>query len=389
MESTIVADEKSTHKIEIFTLTNLEKHPNADTLSITKIADTEYTYVAKTEDWQNHLGKPVAWIPPDSLINPMTKGCEFLAGERRYDKDSNKISDGKYVRIKAKKIRNIVSYGLLIPLNDESEVSALDIQHYEPPFNMTSGKTGVKWISGEVASPPEGNFPKYDVDAFMKYAKKVFIDGELVNVTEKIHGANSRFLNKNSVVYCGSRTEWKKEFPSPPKITVEELINGGKTKEEAELIYNKVVTNFKPSQNMWWKVYRESPQLQAFLANNDGFAVYGEVYGQVQNLKYGTKPGEILFAAFDILHPNGNWLDVEQFSEMCEKYSLPRVPIIRYNMPFDFEQLVNMASGNTLIAAAGKQIREGIVVKPMKERWHPALGRVCLKIVSPEYLEMK
>lgn len=33
------------------------------------------------------------------------------------------------------------------------------------------------------------------------------------------------------------------------------------------------------------------------------------------------------------------------------------------------------------------RMAEGVVIVPEKERWHPEIGRVCLKAVSNRYLE--
>jgi hypothetical protein len=55
-------------------------------------------------------------------------------------------------------------------------------------------------------------------------------------------------------------------------------------------------------------------------------------------------------------------------------------------MPFDFEKLQKLADGPSLIPGAN-HMREGIVVKPVKERRHWKLGRVMVKMVGLDYLE--
>ena len=47
---------------------------------------------------------------------------------------------------------------------------------------------------------------------------------------------------------------------------------------------------------------------------------------------------------------------------------------------------MEIALGDSVIPGA-KHMKEGVVVKPVKERRDPDLGRVQLKIVSPRYLE--
>jgi hypothetical protein len=55
-------------------------------------------------------------------------------------------------------------------------------------------------------------------------------------------------------------------------------------------------------------------------------------------------------------------------------------------MPFDFDKLQALADGPSLVKGAN-HMREGIVIKPLKERQHWKLGRVMLKMVSNAYLE--
>jgi RNA ligase (TIGR02306 family) len=174
--------------------------------------------------------------------------------------------------------------------------------------------------------------------------------------------------------------------PTPPQLTLEELKTRIGDEEKAKEVYERVVVNFKPTKNLWWVALDNTPQLRKFCEQNEGYAVYGEVYGQVQNLKYGTKPGEVRFAAFDIRKPDGTWMDAEQFLETCKKHGIPTAPVVSESKPFDFDTLVEMASGNSLIPGAN-HIREGVVVRPIKERWNEKLGRVNLKIINPKYLE--
>ena len=93
---------------------------------------------------------------------------------------------------------------------------------------------------GEVAKPPSGHFPKYDVDAFPAYGRKIFVEGEPVILTEKIHGCNSRYVFKDGIMHCGSRGEWKKEWSEAPKLTLEDLIKKTGSEEKAKEIYDYI-----------------------------------------------------------------------------------------------------------------------------------------------------
>lgn len=381
----------STHRVEIVAVVP-EKHPNADVLSVVKIEG--YQVVVRTADWVpsqtegyaailNHTldtlmatPKLGAYIPPDSLVpldNPL---FAFL-------KDPKK-PDATQARVKARKLRGEWSMGLLVPAPPGAKLGddvagQFGVTHYDPPEpheNLVTGGLSVaapKYLrrerkDGKYDTDPFGfDFPTYDVEAFRKYGRKVFEQGEPVWITEKIHGANGRFLFDGKSFYCGTRTRWVARNPDPVSGT---------------------------ERNVWWKALDATPALESFLSSNPGVAVYGEVYGQVQDLKYGTKPKEVRFAAFDILR-EGRWVNAEEARNIG--HILPWVPVILHPgdceelFTFDFEALLAMAEGPTLVETipwpGPKHCREGIVIKPLEERWHAKCGRVCLKIVSNEYME--
>lgn len=336
----------SDHKIEVVPIT-LEKHPNADKLSLVKVGG--YTVCVNTEAWQDKT--KAAYIPPDSLVNTTHDEFSFLAPEAKYYYDSMKAPDilrnypPVFARIKAKKIRGVVSYGMLAPVPKESNIGddvthVLGVYHYEPPI---AGDTGGATISG-----PALLAPKYDIENFMKLADKMFEPGEKIKVTEKIHGANGRWVYHKNQFFCGSRTQWKRDDEG----------------------------------NMWWRALRAHPELSEWLIEHPDVIVYGEVYGQVQKgFSYGCQPGEVKIAVFDLFE-NGSWIDAD--AAKLASPNLPWVPDVPYDGGYDFDKLVALAEGKTILGN-GIHIREGIVVKPIHERIHPRHGRVQLKIVSVAY----
>src|SRR3989338_1193541 len=91
----------SIFKVEIVPV-KLEPHPNADTLSIVKVFD--YTVCVRTVDWQDKsIG---AYIPPDSVV-PNDANFAFLQGK---------------TRIKVRRLRGVVSMGLLVPAPAGSQI---------------------------------------------------------------------------------------------------------------------------------------------------------------------------------------------------------------------------------------------------------------------------
>jgi len=165
-----------------------------------------------------------------------------------------------------------------------------------------------------------------------------------------IHNCNSRFTFVDGRMRCGSHTCWKKEN----------------------------------EQNLWWQALRQNPAIEAWCRTNPGLTLYAETYGQVQNLTYGTKRGQFLIAGFDVLKGN-EWLSWNELESI--RSNIPWVPVL-YQGPYSESLAREFAEGNSLIAGAD-HIREGCVIKPVRERTCPEVGRVMLKIVSNAYLEGK
>lgn len=317
----------STHKVEVVRVDKILPHPNADRLDIINIFG--YTTCVVKDSFA--VGDLAAFIPPDSIV-PNTETFAFLDG---------------HLRIKVKKLRGVVSYGFLVKAPIGAKVGDdvaedMHITHYDPPEPTSTG--------GPVVPPPAGYHPTYNIDALLRYPK-AFHPGEQVWVTEKIHGVNARFTCIDGVMFAGTHRQWRADNES----------------------------------SVWWRILRQYPDIERFCRENDTFyTLYGEIYGSVQDLKYGCKPGELRFAAFDILG-GSQWFDPKTARVYTEGYDIPWVPLVGI-VKYDPATLASMAEGQSLVDGADN-IREGIVVKPLLEYSIPEIGRVCLKLVSPAYLE--
>lgn len=385
---------ESTHRVEIVPVV-LEKHPNADALSIIRIDG--YQVVGRTEDWLNvPLG---AYLPPDSVVDVTRPEFAWL------DDHSGKTQ----MRIKARRLRGEWSMGLLVPAPPGAQLgddvaAQLGVTHWNPPEETSGGgecekpptmvftttdtpkpkkvhktsranreaDTASLIAQGFVVGEPTyespdgsivilpitgtparahitGQYPDYDVEAFRKYGKVAFVEGETVAVTEKIHGANGRWVCVDGVMYAGSHHYWKRQDPV----------------------------------NLWWAALAKHPQIEEYCRKNPGTAVYGEVYGKM-DLKYGMTNGNVGIVLFDIMR-EGKWVNYEEAFNIAEAEGLPWVPEVSREL-FQFDTLLTLAEGKTLMPGA-THVREGVVVKPLRERWSPKCGRVNLKIVSNSYLE--
>jgi RNA ligase (TIGR02306 family) len=321
----------STHRVEVVRIENLERHPNADALDLVRIDG----FTCAVRRGQFAVGDLAVYVEPDYVVPP-TGPFAFLSG------------DGKPVRIKAKKLRGIYSMGLLIPAPSGSAagddvMERLGIVRYEPQMSVSSG--------GEVESPHPSlaNVPKYDLESWRRY-RHLLIEGETVMVTEKIHGANARFAWRDGRMWCGSRTQWKRESAS----------------------------------SLWWQALLQNPWIEDLCHHWVDHVIFGEVFGQVQDLKYGARPGQVMFRMFDVLKPDGTWVDMADL-EVLLPVRHHMVPCLYFGA-YTHDAMEILALEDSKIPGAN-HCSEGIVIKPVRERIDPHLGRVALKLVSNRYLE--
>lgn len=322
--------EKSTHRCEVVRIENIENHPNADRLDVIQVWG--YTVITQKGLWKP--GDLAVYIPPDSIV-PDTEQFSFLEGK---------------LRIKAKKLRGIYSFGMLTTVPDgategEDVAERMGITHYEPKPVHEKLNSGLK-TRKHTASPPQGEYPKYDVDSIARY--KSLLDGCNVVITEKIHGSNICVLYRDGEFHVRSRTVWHKEDESV----------------------------------VYWKALHNSPILKEFLVENEGVAVYGEVTPMFPGFLYGHAPGNPSIYVFDILQ-KGQWMNALEAKEFAPQ--LNWVPTLASDVLFSFDQILEMSNGKTL--TNDTHIREGVVVKPVYEKWHPKVGRLQLKMVGGEFLE--
>lgn len=343
----------STHEVLVVKINTIENHPNADSLDIIKLFDGGYTAIVRKGDFK--IGDLAIYIEPDYVVPPGPR-FSFL------DKP----------RIRCKRLRGVWSQGLLIPVleTDASFVEGMNVikeleivRHVPTPMpskyirtkGLVQSEKEVSFRSSELRDVPKllVELRAYDIENIRKNVK-AFTVGEEIIATEKIHGQNSRFTwnSKENKMFCGSREQWKED--------VEDC--------------------------SWWVTLRNNPWIETFCKAHPDYILYGEIFGQIQDLKYGAGPSDIFFRVFDVLTSLSNeetgWWDYEKLEEAFTAEQL--CPVV-YRGPFDFEKLHEVSLGDSLIPGA-KHLSEGIVVRPTKER-RQFNRRVFFKFVSDRFLE--
>jgi RNA ligase (TIGR02306 family) len=406
----------STFKCEVV-IVHPKPHPNADRLEVAEVYDYSVC-IGKGEFQDGELG---VYIPPDSIV-PEAPVFSFVWEMKGYapppttDKCLGYLDvPAKYRRIKARTLRGVPSEGLLMPLkafpgvvakegDDVAEI--LGITHYDPPDPLSLGgecerspnrvakkrgypKTLRGWFRFLLSKisfwrrPVDDKentgltIPDYDIEAWQKFGRH-FQEGEEVWITEKIHGANSRFVymlvDSNTMhdgnggrMYCGSHHQWKKQ-----------------------------------GSNAWWVCLHQNPWILDFCQSHPGYVLYGELV-PTQKLKYAQEPGKYRLFAFDVLSPEGKWLSYYELETLpwvhtylsgedfendgILQHWVPTVSIEKYEAS-NPDKYRAYSNGQSLVDHAG-HLREGIVIKPTTERNVEHFGRLILKLRSVEYLGSK
>ncbi len=348
----------------------IEPHPNADRLELAKVG--EYRSVVGKDQFQT--GDLVAYIPeqaicPDELIEEMG-----LTG---------KLAGKECNRVKAVKLRGIVSQGICYEARSNWKegwdvTEELGITKYEPPIPAH--------MSGMVYGAGFDKTIRFDVENWKRYPD-VFEDGEEVVFTEKIHG---------TFCVCGVM---------PDNMAHEKY---GTLVVASKGLADKGIA-FQPDaeeneHNLYLRAIRSKNierEVRAVFSEelDSGIPVFilGEVFGQgVQDLHYGAsaaKDETLGFRVFDIYvgkPGQGYYLDSDFVFASCFGMELDRVPIL-YRGPFSREIMDKHTNGMETVSGKQSHMREGIVMKPAKERRDDlsGLGRVMLKSVSDKYTMRK
>ena len=336
--------------VEVVEIEKIRPHSNADRLFLAQIKGWQ-TVIKKLEDGspQFKVGERVVYIPPDSTLpRELAERLQVI----NYLSERTNIDGEKDLVVRRVRLRGEPSYGFVIEPDDPDWPAGMDVkEHYgigkfQPPIRFKAGD----------AEPPHSLFNKYTDLENLRHYPNVIQEGEEVVITEKIHGTNSRIGYIDSVLLAGSRGLQRK-------------------RPEADKLVN----------NTYWFPSTLKPVMSLLDELKEGHKqviLFGEIYGRrIQRLAYGKKAG-LGYIAFD-LYVDGKHLDYDDFKALCDKHQVPTVPLLGRG-PYSLELVRTLSSGKTTLA--DKHIREGVVVKPAKERNDPAIGRVILKYVSDAYL---
>lgn len=371
----------STFMVKVLPIKKLEKHPNADTLALAYVND--YVSLVGLNTFKE--GDLVAYIPEGAVVPDNVAAVMGLEG---------KIGN----RLKAIKLRGIVSQGILYPvknniltLPDGKEVEVKEGDNVMDVLGITKYIPEVPAnLSGEVFASDPRYTVRFDIENIKNYPD-IIVEKEEVVITEKLHGTFTqivylppRFIEREGLDYKETFGDRRNGY----------LMVGSKSLSADGLMFKVNGANIN---NVYVKVITEQDMLSKFteqLKNEElPVIMLGETFGpDVQDLRYGfTHRGQNGFRAFAIykgLRSQFKVINSDELDILLEKLGIDRVPVL-YRGPFSKEVMEKYTNGKETVSGKEMHIREGIVIIPKQERYNNEIGRVILKNVSADYLLRK
>ena len=350
----------SKEKIELFV------HPNADALELGKVG--AYQVVVQKGLYQT--GDEIIFVPEKSILTGQIKSEyeNYLSGK---DKD----------RVKAVRLRNEISCGIIIPKhlapNFDSYTVGVDVSEdlgitkYEPPIPTQ--------LAGKVKSFDMPFVGSHDCEHANVYVNDL-IPGERVVITEKVHG--SQFILAHEIE------------TGQTIVSSKGMLKSGLSIEDSD-------------DNTYWMAAKNDLIVEKITKHfSSGVVqVFGEVIPVQSGYSYGeTKPTVRLFD----IRVNGESVPYDKVPSDLSELWTPviydgtlqliekevvifedvergiRKTRIDYILP---KEVVDLCKGNELVSGKEVHIREGIVLRPYIDRVAKDGTKLRLKIINPKYKE--
>jgi hypothetical protein len=224
----------------------------------------------------------------------------------------------------------------------------------------------------QIAAPSD----RYDVE--VAHNHNFYANGVLV------HNSNFRAVHDGKRLHVGSHHQWKRMNANQFHKFLVNLSQASFYRRLLKFVFGQGVFDSLAIGNDNFSVLARSLDLEAKLAKFSNYVFYGEIYGIVQKgYPYDSTATEPLKVRFFDVKNKDQYLDYDFAKPAVLSLGLEWVPEL-YRGPWDKDKALALAEGKTTLG--GKHIREGCVVKPVRESTHPKLGRLTLKVVGQGYL---
>ena len=333
----------------------LDKHPNADRL---QIAVVDYQRVITGLDAKE--GGIYCYFPLESAINKSFLSYTNSFEDKSWNRNKEEKSFfNKHGRVRATKLRGIVSEGYIVPissvnewLKDQNIKYQLSEKDVDKSFDAFGDVVFCEKYVNPVVAEKLARKQERNKQGKIKREKKIVdnqvrlhVDtkhlkreiGEIkpddwIEVAEKLHGSNGQVCRLLVNKKLGWKEKIAKFFGIDVVSTQYDLVyTSRRCIKSGEYVDQK--TNDYYDENVWQKIaekYKDSVK--------PGISLVGEVVGYTSTgayiqpgYDYGCAPKESDFWVFRITYtsPNGDVFEfsLNQVVEYCKKYGLRHVPV--------------------------------------------------------------
>lgn len=383
----------SKHECPVVRVT-IEPHPNADAIELALVGG----YVSVVKKGQFKTGDLAVYLPEQSVLP------DWLLKLLGFWDDMNakgKLSGSAGNRIKAIKLRGILSQGVLLPCYALSETQ-IRVMNVDDTSILMQGEDaaeilGVTKYEPKVPVHMEGKVAGGDLDATLGYdfenIKKhpgLFEPGDQVIFTEKVHGTCLQVGLIPRNIWEGK--PWAEKCPDVGTHGFKGIVTSKGQGAKGLMLDPTDSTNLYVESvrgmSLWDRL--EGIRVQALGHPNDKpIFMFGELFGLgIQDLSYGAERAFVPFDIYAGTRTDGFFLKPTLFEQCCRIGQMQPAPVL-YRGPFSQEVLDQWTTGDTVINPSIKQMREGVVVKAEDGSSHPRYGRRIAKSVSEQYLLRK
>ena len=350
----------SKEKIELFS------HPNADNLQIGKIGS--YQVIVKLGDYKD--GDEIVFAPEKSI----------LSGELKSEWEKYLVGPNKD-RVKGIRLRGEISSGIIIPKQFVKDFDSYKIG--EDIAEMLGIKMYVPEIPKQLMGPAE-NFimpfiGQHDCEHARVYSNEL-IPGERIVVSEKLHG---------SLISLAHNFETKETI-----VSSKGLLKSGLSIKEDE-------------NNAYWIAAKNCKIVETIQKNFQSGVV--QIFGEIIPVQKGYNYGQtdLTLRLFDV-RLNGKSIEYDRVPDEFREIWVPVIydgeckmnskeVILHKSHDGQIletkttnvlsEEITELCKGTELVSGRSQHIREGIVVRPYKDRLAHDGTKLRLKILNPAYKE--
>jgi RNA ligase (TIGR02306 family) len=292
-------------------------------------------------------------------------------------------------RVRTVKLRGVYSECLIIPFDKlllpktfvdnvkegKDMMEMLGIFKYEPPAVQVQLASGRK-----IRYSQNPNFGIYYKFPNLKNVPGMYSNEDEVEITRKIHGTNARY----GIVKKKSLSFWdkvKKFLRLADEFIEYEYVYGSHNVEKGSDsqgfydtdVWKTVAEKYNIRENLW-NLFKSVKDVYSI---EQGFVIYGEIYGPgiQKNFDYGLK--EIEYAGFDVTI-DGEYCDCKRSFMLHNILGLDYVPVLYYG---NWSQETQDKYVFNNFIEGTKVPHEGIVIKPIDGNRHKVA-----KVINPDYL---